>query len=389
MTPILRNNSVATVLVSHMSLPNKEITSWGKRYTNLVKVESNPYDYVMSPRPSVDGLQDGVKAQFIDCHPRFLKSLTRRFKTLKYWKYRQTLCNILKKYDRVFISVIDNVEMLFFINDYLVKKGQRNKCVLHFTICGHSYFYSSKQGYDFYSCIDELSFLTETSYLFEVARNHTIPCEVSIIPNGIDSQAFCPTSPEENERHKNALNIQGKVVFMWCSQDRPKKGLHVILRAWQESVADKEDAVLLIFGTHNPPENIPENVKWIGRVPNEELPQYYRLSEVYLFSTLCHEGLPLSLVEAMKCGCHCLASNIDPVPEVLRFGEYGELVNNPHVVENWVNAIDSAYQHYKAGGSNPFVAKIPEDLYDLKTWEVMQRELINKWRRCLSNSATK
>jgi glycosyltransferase involved in cell wall biosynthesis len=72
------------------------------------------------------------------------------------------------------------------------------------------------------------------------------------------------------------------------------------------------------------------------------LAKYYQATDYYLFSTLCHEGHPLSLTEALKCGSKCLASNIDPISEVLHKGNLGLLVDYPNYVDSWVNSINYA-----------------------------------------------
>ncbi len=81
---------------------------------------------------------------------------------------------------------------------------------------------------------------------------------------------------------------------------------------------------------------------YVGKVPNSELPKLLQLSDFYLFTSLCHEGFGLSLLEALKCGNICIASRLGGIPEVLRFGQLGILIDKPHIPSEWVIGFDQA-----------------------------------------------
>jgi L-malate glycosyltransferase len=52
---------------------------------------------------------------------------------------------------------------------------------------------------------------------------------------------------------------------------------------------------------------------------------YYRTLDLYL-NTSIHEGIPLSVIEAMACGMPVVSSAVGGIPEILRHGEDGFLV---------------------------------------------------------------
>ena len=101
---------------------------------------------------------------------------------------------------------------------------------------------------------------------------------------------------------------------------------------------------LLVIGTNNNIVN--KGVRFLGQIPNNQLAQYYQLADFYLFPTLCHEGFGLSLAEALKCGLYCIASNNGSVAEVLNYGEYGRVIENPNLVKNWVSEIGLSIKDY-------------------------------------------
>jgi glycosyltransferase involved in cell wall biosynthesis len=65
-------------------------------------------------------------------------------------------------------------------------------------------------------------------------------------------------------------------------------------------------------------------VKFLGRVPEEDLPLLYSGAALFVFPSL-YEGFGLPPLEAMACGTPVIASNTSAVPEVL--GEAGVLVS--------------------------------------------------------------
>ena len=58
-----------------------------------------------------------------------------------------------------------------------------------------------------------------------------------------------------------------------------------------------------------------ENVKWLGRVSDDELLRLYNQAECFIFPSI-YEGFGIPPVEAMACGCPVIASDIPVVCEV-------------------------------------------------------------------------
>jgi glycosyltransferase involved in cell wall biosynthesis len=92
-----------------------------------------------------------------------------------------------------------------------------------------------------------------------------------------------------------------------------------------------------------------------------------------LFPTLCHEGFGLSLIEALYTGNYCIASALGGVPEVLQNGQYGKLIENPHFIEEWIDAIDE-FLHRK----NDQNLVLPKDMYSADLWKQNMDKLIIK-----------
>jgi glycosyltransferase involved in cell wall biosynthesis len=63
-----------------------------------------------------------------------------------------------------------------------------------------------------------------------------------------------------------------------------------------------------------------------GRIAPERMGDYLQLFDIVVFPSLFSEGCPISLLEAMAVGRPVIASRVAAIPEILRDGENGLLV---------------------------------------------------------------
>jgi len=359
------------ILLSSTAIPSNKIGSWNVLLTNLLIKDATFFDKIISPNPSykINNVNVLVK------NNKFSTFLFSKFDIFyqkkKYWK---KLKQQIKGNEIINVIIFDDIKTLQAIDFYARKEKKRKNLNIIYFNRGFRFEVNTANRNIIYNCIDKLIVQTEISYIKQVKENHTIPCEVEILRNGINSTLFYPLSIEKKEELRKKLNLKTEVkYFLWVSQDRPKKGLSIVLKAWEKITKNNNDVELLILGTHN--EIKGKKITWLGRKKNEELAVYYQSTDYYLFSSLCHEGHPLSLTEALKSGAKCLASDIDPISEVLHNGDLGYLVKNPHFVENWVNAInDVLVNKINFNKNNIDLIK----LYDEKDWIASFKEILNK-----------
>lgn len=69
------------------------------------------------------------------------------------------------------------------------------------------------------------------------------------------------------------------------------------------------------------------NVEFIGFIPNEDLPQFYNNVKLLVLPSYS-EGLPNVVLEAMACGTPVLATSVGAIPNVIRDGETGFILEN-------------------------------------------------------------
>ena len=81
---------------------------------------------------------------------------------------------------------------------------------------------------------------------------------------------------------------------------------------------------------------IEDRVKFLGFVPDEDLPALYSGAKAFLFPSL-FEGFGLPILEAQACGCPVITSNVSSMKEIA--GD-GAILIDPYDIESIVNAME-------------------------------------------------
>ncbi len=68
-----------------------------------------------------------------------------------------------------------------------------------------------------------------------------------------------------------------------------------------------------------------ENVEFVGRIEQNEMPRIYDEAEVYLNSSIV-DNMPLSIIEAFSCGLPVVSTDAGGIPYIVENGETGLLV---------------------------------------------------------------
>ncbi|AOW08128.1 glycosyltransferase family 4 protein [Flavobacterium gilvum] len=358
------------ILISQMALPFSSIGSWPTLYKNYLQGH-HLIDFIVCSEP--EEKWDSVKYSFVKND--FKTRLQKKWKKNPYLSYFNALEKLLKTDEKYIIQIVDNYGVVKPLFKFLDKKGLRQNCYLQFFYHGFPPHFENFQGRWFFEAIDEMVLLTYDSYLAHKNYYTILPTRFTVLHNGIDTAKFFPLSQKNKQVLKLNKGVADKKVFVWCSQDRPKKGLHILLDAWERVYSTRQDIVLWVIGCE--PKKPQDGVDYLGRIPNEQLATYLQTADCYLFPTLCHEGFGLSLLEALHCGNYCIASAIGGVPELLQYGKLGKLIENFHFISEWEQAIIEFMVM-----PNEFET-IPQDLYTANSWNLGMNEIIKNAKNIL------
>lgn len=170
-----------------------------------------------------------------------------------------------------------------------------------------------------------------------------------VVHHGVDTRHFRPRSRAEIENIRRERGISpSQPVLLMLGRVAPEKGLHVGVRALPWILRSYPMTKLLVVGDG---EYIPglrriaatldvdHNVCFVGPIRHQTTPEYFALSDVFLFPTLHDEAFGLVAAQAMACECPVVASRVGAVPEVVGMsGEAGILVQ-PGDVQGLARAV--------------------------------------------------
>lgn len=178
-----------------------------------------------------------------------------------------------------------------------------------------------------------------------------------ILHNCIDTTRFVPGPADAALR--SSLGFQAEdFIVLFCGRLEPDKGIHKLLEA-MAAVPDPRIKLLIVgspfFGrTQQSPflrkleqqaGALGDRVKFTGYMPNEAMPDYYRLADLVCVPTLVEEAAGLVAVEAMGCGRPVLATRSGGMPEYLE-GSQAVLVDREGDVAGQLSwAIRMLYEH--------------------------------------------
>lgn len=144
--------------------------------------------------------------------------------------------------------------------------------------------------------------------------------KVEIIPNSVNLDFFNPNVEMAGIHEKYHLP-EGNTVF-YAGRFVKYKGVEYAIRAMQHL----PNVTLIIAGSGQLDHHLKNlvqklrlrNVIFIGRVPHDDLPPLYRLSDVYVIPAITRgENFGISALEAMACGTPVVGSDLPGVKELI------------------------------------------------------------------------
>jgi glycosyltransferase involved in cell wall biosynthesis len=361
------------ILISQKPLPYHNIGSWTTMYKNYFEANNVNIDAIVCQEPK----NRFNNIEYYIVPNNFITKVKRRITKKPHQAYIDTLLKNLNPSEKYILQVVDNFGFVKALYTYLrTKKSLRNQLYIQFFYHGYPPFYGNFESRWFFEFIDEMVLLTHASYLEHKQMYTILPCLFSVLHNGIDTTKFYKITKEHKEELKLKHQVENKMVFLWCSQDRSKKGLDLMLYVWKILTKKYNDIELWVIGAKR--EMLLNNVRFFGKIPNDELPEYYQVSDCYLFPALNQEGFGLTIIEALHCGNHCIVSALGGIPEVMQFGKFGTLIENPHFIDEWVAAIEA----YIVKQSSE--TEINLNLYTKENWINGMNEIISKAKEIFS-----
>ncbi len=157
---------------------------------------------------------------------------------------------------------------------------------------------------------------------------------IEYIPNGVDPDRFTPEGDGEIPALPRDIPRSSPIILSVRRHDPSKSGLPYLIQAMPEVLRGRPEAILCLVG--DGPETpllkrlaadlVPgPSVRFLGRVPNENLPPLYRAACLSVLPSL-YEAVSLSGLESLACGRPVIGTRLGGIPEIVLDGRTGILV---------------------------------------------------------------
>ena len=158
-----------------------------------------------------------------------------------------------------------------------------------------------------------------------------------VIPNGINSEIFCPGDRSE-ARRRLGLSPEGRILLS-VGRLHSSKGYPLLVEALGQLSTEARDLRIVIVGESDHEADarpaieaaahrlgISEKVKLVGAQPHSVVADWYRAADLFCLPTH-REGSANVLLEALACGLPCITTPVGGNPDIISTEEVGILVN--------------------------------------------------------------
>jgi glycosyltransferase involved in cell wall biosynthesis len=161
------------------------------------------------------------------------------------------------------------------------------------------------------------------------------PERIGVIPCGVDVDRFRP-DPSARDGFRRRLGFGADVpILSLATRLESEKGVHVALAAIANLKKRHPALKALVAGDgssaghlrrHASTLGLGDSVVFLGRLDHEDLRRLHAAADVFVLPSLCHEALPMSLLEAQATGLPAVASAVGGVRGALADESTGLLV---------------------------------------------------------------
>jgi phosphatidylinositol alpha-1,6-mannosyltransferase len=166
------------------------------------------------------------------------------------------------------------------------------------------------------------------------------PLELRMIPCGIDTDRFRPLDPAERTEVRSRYGLHDGPLVVSLSRLVPRKGMDVLIDAAARLAGRVPELQVAIAGSGRDRDRLERRVaatgapvRFLGRVPEEELPLVHGMADAYAmvcrnrWGGLEQEGFGIVFLEAAAAGVPQVAGDSGGASEAVADGETGFVVD--------------------------------------------------------------
>jgi spore coat protein SA len=251
------------------------------------------------------------------------------------YSYGQRVAKAVYDFDVVYLHNEPNI--LFFLS-----KRPRQKIVLHM----HNDHLSIRLFRPFYRLalakVDRV--ICVSDYIRRQAVSHfpEYADKFCVVFNATNPDVFKPYGDEASRQFEGVIQIDPSMKYLlYVGRLNPVKGVHVLIEAFREVHRRMPNVRLIITGSSffggaaktayeqqlvDLAEPINNAIVFTGYLPHEKLKYLYSIVDLIVLPSVWQDPCPLVVLEAMSSGTCLVSTAVGGVPEVMRSGQTGVLV---------------------------------------------------------------
>ncbi len=239
------------------------------------------------------------------------------------------------------------------------------------------------------SVFNKCSYLTAPSrFVFELFAKYGADRPGGVISNGMDLNMFSPRRSGKEDILRKKYSLSGKPIVLYAGRLDPGKEMEVWVKAIPY-VLEKIQAHFVTVGPGTRKEclqrmakelRINKNITFVDAVPYSEMPDYYRLADLFAISSVM-ESQSLTVLEAMASGLPLVATNSTALPELVHDGENGflfEAGNSRMMAEKIIQILSDTALVRKMGQKNLELVKNHTDQKTFDSFEAIYKRLAHQ-----------
>lgn len=162
--------------------------------------------------------------------------------------------------------------------------------------------------------------------------------KIRYIPNGVERKIFHPVDAGQKDILRKKLDLPlDKKIVVYTGRLNKGKGLEMLMEVWHRLLNTEKDIFLVVAGSGSNQflsiegelkryvrnENMSNSVVFTGYIHN--IDEYLKASDIFVLPSEL-EGLSCSILEALACGVHVVATDVGGARELISHGKNGLLI---------------------------------------------------------------
>ncbi|HEX8965378.1 MAG TPA: glycosyltransferase family 4 protein [Patescibacteria group bacterium] len=234
----------------------------------------------------------------------------------RFYTYFKIYFKLFQKFNDVEAFIFHSMTEKLFLSLFLISKRKKVIWVEHGPIFKANWFYLIKLFYKLLSLIVTKIIVVSEDSRLDLISHGISDRKVVIIPPGIDTAYFYPSTLQQKEIIKNELKFSNKFVIGYVGTMTREKGLKEFIDLAIFLMKKKYDVRFLFVGDG-------PDLEWAKKKINKyrlnkkvfftgyqkDVRNFYRAMDVFFFPTHHLEGISLALLEASAMGLLIVASD--------------------------------------------------------------------------------